>query len=70
MATRNLHGPSARKSLPIRTLFHDLYDPAFRNRAWEAKRAAETSIERSLEAIGLIDEQHDDDSRYNDSLFR
>lgn len=44
-------------------------------RAWETKQRAEASIERSLESIGLIDEQPDDDNdddgfRSNDSLFR
>lgn len=48
------------------------------SRAWETKQRAEASIERSLESIGLIDEQpdHDDDDdgddgfRSRDSLFR
>ena len=46
------------------------------NRAWETKRRAEASIERSLESIGLIDEQpdhngdSDNDLRSHDSLFR
>ncbi|CAM9633698.1 unnamed protein product [Scytosiphon promiscuus] len=31
------------------------------SRAWEAKQRAEASIERSLESIGLIDEQHHGD---------
>ena len=41
-------------------------------RAWEAKSQAELTIERSLEAIGLIDEQHygDGDDRAEESLFR
>lgn len=52
------------------------------HRAWETKQRAEASIERSLESIGLIDEQtdHDHDNgdendadngfRSHDSLFR
>lgn len=47
------------------------------SRAWETKQRAEASIERSLESIGLIDEQPDYDDgddgngfRSHDSLFR
>lgn len=45
------------------------------NRAWETKQRAEASIERSLESIGLIDEQPDHDDNggsgfwSHDSLF-
>lgn len=41
------------------------------HRAWDAKRRAEESIERSLEAIGLIDEQPGlAVGRSDESLFR
>lgn len=39
-------------------------------RALEAQHGVESSIECSLEAIGLIDERHEDDGKYNESLFR
>lgn len=54
------------------SIFYDCwwYDPCVgARRIWEAKQQVESSIERSLESVGLIDERHQNEES-QERLFR